>query len=320
MTGYINIPLETLNRFKPEHKAALPVYCRLLALVTEEVELFPLYRTACGLDASRAGIVLGGGVFTDDELAKRSDDYPPNSFRFGRDLLSKMGLILLSRSRNGYRLALLGCQKYRRVKDAGARFAWVNRALGRAENENNSQSQGIQIEDNSQSAVKDSQSGVKDSQSQPQPALSSQQVTDPKSELKPKNKSCTKDGSDPSLLLTLRAVWGYYLAAVEQSPKVCTLTSRREKVGLDRLQELIARGVTLENASKVMQLAIDNITASDWHAGRDPKTNGVKYLDWEKQLFGTTEKMEKWLEKSGPIQAKQSMPIGIGHAASGSIQ
>jgi len=30
--------------------------------------------------------------------------------------------------------------------------------------------------------------------------------------------------------------------------------------------------------------------------------------------------MEKWLEKSGPIPVKQSMPIGTGHTASGSEQ
>jgi hypothetical protein len=320
MKKYFNMPLETFYKFKAAHKVGLQVYCHLLALVTEEVEIVPPHKTNCGLEVDRAGVVLGGGVNTDVDLARRCDNYPKNSFRFGRDVLKEMGLLVLSRTRAGHRLALLGSHKYPRSKAISPRFAWVNRALGRPEIETGSQSQEFQIERGAQSERNGSQSGGNGSQSLPDPTLRSQQVTDPKSELKSENKSCSGDESDSSLLRALRTVWEYYLAAVEQSPKVCTLTPRREKVGLDRLQELIARGVTLENASKVMQLAIDNITASDWHAGRDPKTNGVKYLDWEKQLFGTTEKMEKWLERSGPIQPKQSMPLGIGHATSGSIQ
>ncbi len=317
---YVNIPLETLHKFKPEHKAGLLVYCRLLALVTTEVELDPPHKTACGLDAERAGVVLEGGVFTDEDLAERIDNYPKNSLRHGRNVLAAMGLVILDLSRNGYRLALLGCCKYRKLKAIGARYAWVNRVLGRVEVAKISQPQESEVANISQPAAKISQPGAKISQPQPHPALRGQQVTDPKSENKSENKANITNDSDIALLNCLEVVWTYYLVAIEQSPKIYTLTPRRQKVGLERMRDLTERGASPENAARLLKLAIDNITASDWHAGRDPKTNGAKFLDWEKHLFGTTEMMEKWLEKSGPIPQKQSTPIGTGHTASGSVQ
>lgn len=308
--GYVNIPLETLHLFKPEHRAGLPVYCRLLALVTEEAEISPPQTTTCGLEADRAGVVLGGGIFTDGEISDRID-YQQNSFRYGRDVLSDMGLILLDLSRHGYRMALLGCHKYRKLASVEPRFGWVNHVLGRVEVETEPQAQESELETGPQPARAESQPGRTESQPKAHPHIRGQQLTDPKSEKKSKNKSEPADEADTHLFPALDSVWNYYLAAVEQSPKVCTLTPRRKKVGLDRMRELVDRGAPIENAVKLMEMAIDSITASDWHAGRDPKTNGQKYLDWERHLFGTTEKMEKWLEKTGPIQPKLALQINV---------
>jgi hypothetical protein len=183
--GYINLPTETLFLFDPERKAGLPVYCRLLALVTEEAEISPPHKTACGLEADRAGVVLGGGVFTDGELSKRVD-YEQNSFRYGRDVLKAMGLILLELGRYGYRSALLGCHKYRKLKSIEPRFAWINHALGRPEVEEISQPE---VEAESQPARTEPQPGRTESQPQPIPDLRGQQLTDPKSEKKSKKKS-----------------------------------------------------------------------------------------------------------------------------------
>jgi hypothetical protein len=40
--------------------------------------------------------------------------------------------------------------------------------------------------------------------------------------------------------------------------------------------------------------AIDNLAASDFHMGRDPKTKGACYNEWE-NVFGTLDKFKKWI-------------------------
>jgi hypothetical protein len=202
--------------------------------VTEEAEISPVYKTACGLEAGRAGVVLGGGIFTDGEISERID-YQQNSFRYGRDVLSEMGLILLDLGRHGYRVALLGCHKYRKLVSVEPRFTWVNRVIGRAEVETEPQAEEFKVETEPQPAGTESQPGRTESQPKPHPGLRGQQLAETKSEKKSKNKSEPADEADTHLFPALDAVWNYYLAAVEQSPKVCTLTPRRKKVGLERM-------------------------------------------------------------------------------------
>jgi hypothetical protein len=48
-----------------------------------------------------------------------------------------------------------------------------------------------------------------------------------------------------------------------------------------------------ENAEKLMRATIDALAKSDWHMGRDPKTNGQRYNDWESNLFESYETMER---------------------------
>ncbi len=51
------------------------------------------------------------------------------------------------------------------------------------------------------------------------------------------------------------------------------------------------------NVAQAIQLmlhAIDNLAASDFHMGRDPKTRGTCYNDWE-NVFGTKDKFKKWI-------------------------
>jgi hypothetical protein len=43
-----------------------------------------------------------------------------------------------------------------------------------------------------------------------------------------------------------------------------------------------------------MKIAVDALADSDWHMGRDLKTNGKKYCEWEDHLFKSYEQMEKW--------------------------
>jgi len=58
-----------------------------------------------------------------------------------------------------------------------------------------------------------------------------------------------------------------------------------------------------------MKLAVDGLVTSDFHMGRDPKTAGRKYCEWEEHLFGSYERMERWWN-SGP----KIFPRGNGFA------
>jgi hypothetical protein len=57
---------------------------------------------------------------------------------------------------------------------------------------------------------------------------------------------------------------------------------------------LVKTGGDLEKAVKLMNVAIDQLAASDWHMGRNPKTDGKKYYEWERHLFKSYEQMEEW--------------------------
>jgi hypothetical protein len=93
--------------------------------------------------------------------------------------------------------------------------------------------------------------------------------------------SSNATASDQSdLLNSLRTVWDYYISKIGRDPKAYSLTQTRQRIGLKRLKEcLVKTGDNLENAVKLMQVAIDQLAASDWHMGRDPKTNGKKYCE-----------------------------------------
>jgi hypothetical protein len=108
--------------------------------------------------------------------------------------------------------------------------------------------------------------------------------------------SSNAHASDQSgLLESLRTVWEYYISKIGRDPKTYSFTPIRQRIGMKRLKECLDKaGGDLENAEKLMQLAIDQLAGSDWHMGRDPKTNGKKYCEWDRNLFKTYELMEGW--------------------------
>jgi hypothetical protein len=88
-------------------------------------------------------------------------------------------------------------------------------------------------------------------------------------------------------------VWAHYLAATGRDPILNTLTPARRKLGKVRLHEcLLKTKGNCEKAEKLMCIAIDALTRSDWHMGRDPKTHGKSYNDWERNIFKSYETME----------------------------
>jgi len=103
--------------------------------------------------------------------------------------------------------------------------------------------------------------------------------------------SSNPDGFDE----TAKEVFDYYLAQTDRNPKTYDFTSTRRQKAVSRLKECMRKtGGDKEKATALMKLAIDGLVASDWHMGRDPKTNGKKYCDWEKHVFASYEQMEGW--------------------------
>ena len=93
----------------------------------------------------------------------------------------------------------------------------------------------------------------------------------------------------------LQEIFGYYLERIERNPKTYDFTSIRKQKGASRLKECLRKtGGDRERAKTLMKLAVDGLVASDFHMGRDPKTQGKRYCEWDKHLFNNFEQMERW--------------------------
>lgn len=112
--------------------------------------------------------------------------------------------------------------------------------------------------------------------------------------------------SDPTVQIpddgsptVIKEIFAYYLERVGRNPAVYTLSPLRIKKGLARLKEALrmAHG-NLDGAIELMKAVVDEIALSDFHMGRNPKTEGKSYCDWENHLFRSTEQFESWLQKA----------------------
>lgn len=92
----------------------------------------------------------------------------------------------------------------------------------------------------------------------------------------------------------LTKVWEYYIVKTDRNPKTYEFTADRKKKGLARLEECLKKAGDLEKAAELMIVAIDAIASSDWHMGRDAKTQGKFYREWDDHLFGSYKDMERW--------------------------
>jgi hypothetical protein len=100
---------------------------------------------------------------------------------------------------------------------------------------------------------------------------------------------------DSDLLKALQDVWDYYIFKIGCNPKTYSFTTLRKRKGIARLKECLCKTKgNLPDAVALMTLAVDHLAASPWHMGRDPKTNGKRYCEWEDHLFKSYEQMEKW--------------------------
>lgn len=94
---------------------------------------------------------------------------------------------------------------------------------------------------------------------------------------------------------SLREVWLYYLAATCRREKFYSFSKLRKDKGLARLREcLTITDGDHAKAVELMKLAIDAMCSSDFHMGHDPAAKGKRYIEWERHLFSTREKLEWW--------------------------
>jgi hypothetical protein len=93
----------------------------------------------------------------------------------------------------------------------------------------------------------------------------------------------------------IEATFEHYCCATERNRLTYRLTPQRMKVGITRLKDCLrlTKG-DYDKAAGLLRVAIDKLTESNWHMGRDPGTNGKRYCDWSDHLFKSYEKMEKW--------------------------
>lgn len=100
-------------------------------------------------------------------------------------------------------------------------------------------------------------------------------------------------------LAVVNEVFAYYLEQTGRSAKLYSLTPLRKQKGLARVRECLKRtGDDLDKAKALLLCCVDQLCASDWHMGRDPKTGGARYLEWEKHLFPDVQKLEWWWDRA----------------------
>ena len=107
----------------------------------------------------------------------------------------------------------------------------------------------------------------------------------------------------------VREVFDYYCqpGQTNRNPKIYTLTPLRLRKGLARLQDAlrIAHG-DLAGAVELMKAVVDEVALSDWHMGRNPRTEGKSYCEWEDHLFRSTEQFEKWVQRCQEAARKEA--------------
>jgi hypothetical protein len=92
----------------------------------------------------------------------------------------------------------------------------------------------------------------------------------------------------------VECAWNYYLEKFRREPVLYELTELRRQVGHDRLCDCLRKANgDLHKAERLMCYAIDRLAEAEWYNGKNERNE--KYVDWETHLFGSLEKLEKWL-------------------------
>ena len=89
-------------------------------------------------------------------------------------------------------------------------------------------------------------------------------------------------------------VFDHYIEVVGKS-HLYTLTPARRQKGETRLRELLSKTKgNVADAAELMKYCIDAMSLSDFHMGKNAQKR--PFNDWEGPLFGSQERVERWLE------------------------
>lgn len=107
-------------------------------------------------------------------------------------------------------------------------------------------------------------------------------------------------------LVAVKRVFAYYLEKTDRSPVLYSFTELRRQKGMSRMDEALrkARG-SLPDAETLLAAAVDAMLADDWNTGRDPRSNGKKYIEWDKNLFNDAGQLDRWLTKAAEQERKE---------------
>jgi hypothetical protein len=102
----------------------------------------------------------------------------------------------------------------------------------------------------------------------------------------------------------LKDTFAYYLEKTGRNPKLNTFGEEKKRVGsrcyehcLDRAKRGDSPAEHRTAARALMRVAIDALAASDFHMGRDQKSGGKAYNDWE-HVFKSVGKLESWWNRA----------------------
>jgi hypothetical protein len=115
------------------------------------------------------------------------------------------------------------------------------------------------------------------------------------------------DPCKQEMVKALEEVFAYYLTVMRRNRATYTFSALRRKKGLARLEEAVrmAHG-SLVGAVELMKAVVDEVAQSEFHMGRDPKTGGKSYCEWEDHLFRSTEQFEKWVQRYQEAVAREA--------------
>jgi hypothetical protein len=109
--------------------------------------------------------------------------------------------------------------------------------------------------------------------------------------------------ADPQLAkidAALDVVQDYYVEKMDRSPKTWKFTPKRKQLGRKRFRECLNDvGGDFEKAVALMKLAIDGTAKNDYLMGRDPKSHGKTFNEWESNIFKSYEQMEQRRNAAG---------------------
>jgi hypothetical protein len=104
----------------------------------------------------------------------------------------------------------------------------------------------------------------------------------------------------PEQMRAIEEVFWFYIETVNGNLAVYSLTQSRIAMALPCLKTALRMSMshTLEGAVDLMKMAVEELSRSDWHMGRHPKTkNGARFCDW-KHVFGSKETFQIWVQSA----------------------